>query len=537
MNINKITDKILDFFKSIGSFWKKTESSKKIWILVVSVLVILVASAAVWALNRTSYSVLYTNLSSADAGEILTKLNELGVDAKPQGTDTILVSADKVDLTRMELAADGYPKDSTSLDILEQGTGFGVTEEDKAIYRRYQLQQDLQNAIKTFDSIADAKVSLYIPEESSFVIQDETSQSTAAVLVTLRPGKTLSAENVTAITELVRKSVSGLTTENVSVIDSEMNVLTGEESSLNQNQNDQQSMEQQVGERLKKQVMNLLQPVFGIGSILSEVSVTLNFDENSIDKVTFEPMEGSDKGIISAIETIREATKNASSGAAGGTAGTDSNGVSTYPVTDTSDTVYENNSEKISYEISTIQEHIEKAKGTISKLSVSVVIDSNNTKGVDYSENIKKLVSTAIGVSTDFITVDALPFSGSKAIDLSLEESNKIAQKAEQAEQTRFIALAAGGVLAGILFLFVLSKLFKRKKTKSDLEEFEEAFPSLKPPVAAIDIKIEENTETTREALIIEKDKSEKAVVEKYVESNPELVASIIRTWLAEDDG
>ncbi len=38
-----------------------------------------------------------------------------------------------------------------------------MTEEDKVIYRRYQLQQDLQNSISTFSNVLDAQVSLHIP--------------------------------------------------------------------------------------------------------------------------------------------------------------------------------------------------------------------------------------------------------------------------------------------------------------------------------------------------------------------------------------
>ncbi len=65
----------------------------------------------------------------------------------------------------MELAAKGLPENGASLDILQKGSGFGLTESDKQIYRRYQLQQDLQNAIETFDSVSKARVSLNIPEK------------------------------------------------------------------------------------------------------------------------------------------------------------------------------------------------------------------------------------------------------------------------------------------------------------------------------------------------------------------------------------
>jgi len=48
----------------------------------------------------------------------------------------------------MDLAAEGFPQDGETLDILQQGTGFGMTESDKQIYRRYQLQKDLETRSK-----------------------------------------------------------------------------------------------------------------------------------------------------------------------------------------------------------------------------------------------------------------------------------------------------------------------------------------------------------------------------------------------------
>jgi flagellar M-ring protein FliF len=87
------------------------------------------------------------------------------------------------------------------------------------VYRRYQLQQDLQNAIKTFSSISDAVVSLTLPEKSVFLIEDQTSNASAAVLLTLKPGASLSDGNVRAIAELVKNSVPDIQDDSISIID------------------------------------------------------------------------------------------------------------------------------------------------------------------------------------------------------------------------------------------------------------------------------------------------------------------------------
>ena len=149
--------------KKIGEFWKKQEKSRQRLIIVLGVTGLVLAAGIAVMMNSTQYEVLYANLSASDAGEILQQLEESGIEAKAEGTDTILVPAGDVDSLRMELAAAGYPKNSTNLDLLGLSTGFGMTDEDKQVYRRYQLQEDLQNAIETFDSVVDARVSLNIP--------------------------------------------------------------------------------------------------------------------------------------------------------------------------------------------------------------------------------------------------------------------------------------------------------------------------------------------------------------------------------------
>ena len=539
MNLNSITNKILSIGKSILKYWKDQTKSQKTRIVVIASIIVIGSATLVITLNHTTYAVLYTNLSAKDAGDILAKLTEMKIDGKAQGADTILVPENEVSMVRMELASAGYPTSSANLDILAKGTGFGVTEEDKAIYRKYQLQADLQNSIKQLSSIADARVSLYIPAESSFVIDNSSSEATAAALITLKPGNKLTAGNVKAISELIQKSVSGLTAENVSIIDSDMNVLSGDEDATGLTQGSRESTEEQVSDRLRKQVISLLQPIFGIDNVGAQVNVALNFDESTIDTIKFEPMENATTGIIKTIDSIREVTKNA----AGNT--TDATAAATYPVTDTADSVYQSNTEKITYEINTIKEHLVKAKGSISKLSVSVLINKTSTNGADYTQNVKNLVGTAVGVSPDYITVESLPFTKSENEADALKAYEAANSKAEQWQLIKSLAYVFGGLLAFIILLVTITK----RKHKSKEEEFEENFPSLfskdskemrenranNDSKREIDFKIDDATNTKRE--IYEVEKSEKALIEKYVESNPELVVSIIRSWLAEDEG
>ncbi len=533
MDKTAITNSFKNAWTKVKEFWQKYSASQKRMIIIVSTVIVILLVFLVWYINQTQYDVLYSNLEAGEAGQIVQQLEEMAVDVKTRGEDTVLVPADQVDRLRMELAAAGLPENRANLNILEQGSGVGITEEDKAVYRRYQLQQDLQNAIKTFSSVSDARVSLITQSESSFVIQDRVTPATAAVLLTLRPGAELSEQNVRAITELVQRSVPNLTKENITVIDSQMNVLSTNDGSEEMNAENQQTLQSQVSERLKKQVNDLLQPVFGVGKVMTEVNVKLNFDDAVVESVRFEPMEGSTNGIIASIDQIREVANEAAE--AGGEAGTGDNGadVPVYPVVDTGNAIYEKNSETINYEINTIKETLSRAKGYIEDLSVSVILDSREMEvGDDYTQSVVNLVSAAVGVDPQYIAVETLPFNGIEETESAWAEYNALNEQMQRWQMIRFFIIL-GIVLLAVVLLVLL--LIRRRKNAAE-EEGDQMLGSLNPEaVRAFDAVALDGEEEEGSPPFKKKKQRERADIEQYIDTNPDLVANIIRSWLNSD--
>ena len=549
MNSNGLLDQmgiVGTAIKKIREGWKQFDQAKRRLILILGVTGLVLALGLTIMINTPHYAVLYTNLSAADAGEILQQLDKSGIDAKAEGADTILVPASQVDAVRMDLAASGYPKNASNLDILEQSTGFGITDEDKQVYRRYQLQQDLQAAIETFDSVLEASVSLNIPEKSNFVIEDQRQDASAAILLSLKIGTQLSAENVLAIESLVEKSVPGLTRENISIIDSNMNVLNSQSQNGQMTSTDQLSLQSEIENKLKNQVLALLQPVFGTGRVLAEISVDLNFDDSTVESITFEPAAGNTEGIISSIDKLKES----SSGSTGSpqSAGSDSNGgsVTTYEATNTDQSDYEKTSESISYEINTIKETLVRAKGTVNALTVSVILDSTDENAAAYAANVKKLVATAIGVSEDYITVDSLPFLGAASVDETWVTYQETNAKAQQWEQTRFFILLGAAMLLALILLVVIVKLARQSREASltTVQNQSTAMSgrSRSELTAAYEkTSIDDGDATTLEdddiatALINNANEIQRRKIESYFDRNPEVATSILRGWLNED--
>ena len=256
-----------------------------------AVIVIVIISTVSVFLNQKNYTVLYSGMDASEAGEVLSVLKEMGVDAKAQGTGTILVEESRADAVRMELAAQGYPSTGISYDIFQNASGLGVTEMEKQTYYKFQLEENLRRTINKMEKIQDSVVTLDLGENSSYVLSENKSPATASVFVTLKDEKSkLDSSEVKAIAELVAGSVSGMSPDDVRIVDSQANLYNagGDEDGVT-TVNTQMGLQASVQQQLQEQITNLLAPVFGEDNVLAQVNVKLNLDDTVTETVEFEP--------------------------------------------------------------------------------------------------------------------------------------------------------------------------------------------------------------------------------------------------------
>ncbi len=484
-----MADFLKNTFKKIAERFKSLTKGQKTRLIVLVALVAAIVVAASVLLNQKSYDVLYSGMDTADAGEVLSMLTEMGVDAKTQGSDTILVESSRADSIRMQLAADGYPKSGYNFDIFKQASGLGATDMEKRVYYQFQLQSNIRDAILTIAKVKDAVVTLSIPEDNTFVLNTDETPTTAGVILTLKEDETLTNAEARSIAEIIAKSVSGLALENVRIIDSDMNLYD-----LNKNDDDfanvgdQLALQKAVQLSLKEQVVNLLSPIFGDKGILAEVNVTLNFDNETSESVVFQPpVEGSEEGLAVSMQELAETVKGEA--AAGEVAGTESNGAgtTTYPSVDADeDSVYSKVTREANYELNETKTQIEKAKGRISGLSVSVILDSSTIEE-DYTENVRNLVATAIGVDIERITVDRLPFlqldSSSSDVSAALDAQRQLLEAANQAQLLKSLITAGTVIIVFLLLLAAIRTLTKPARSVKEIEAPEYAGEYVDEPV------------------------------------------------------
>ena len=534
--------------KLIDGF-KQMEKRKKIRIIVLSVLTVAVIAALAIFLNQTTYTVLYSGMDPADTGKVLTALNEMGVDARTQGEDTVLVPADRADEIRLELAAQGYPTSGVNdYSIYGSASGIGTTSAEKQVYYKYQLQSNLRATILKMDKIVDAVVNLDLGEDSSFVLSENKKPATASIMLTLQEGEVLTSSEARAIRELVAKSISGLDADNIRIVDSKMKLYTDEEESGTTSVDTRLQLQDKVREDLSRQIINLLSPVFGEDNVLAAVSVKLNFDEKSTESVEYSTPEGREEGIVVSMKELVEAIANY--GDETTPAGIDANGnASQYleELGDTENAIYYNVSREVNYEVNQTVTQIKEAQGDIESLTVAVII--NRTDTGSYINEVKNLVASAIGADPANITVSGMAFGGVEAQREQKEQEAQaaLAYQREKDEADRFmemvrmIVIAASGLLVMIFLLLIIlafrpkKEKQKRKKKRRKGEPEEEGVDVL---VGAEEIPAppaKEQEEAQLPDLTVGGKDNNLRAVEEFIFSNPEAAANLLRNWLNEE--
>ncbi len=517
----------------IAESFKKLTKGQKVRLFVLAAIIIAVLIVVSVVLNQKNYTVVFAG-SPAEAGEVMTALDEMGVDYKTQGTGTILVEEGAATDVKMKLATQGYPSSGFNNEIFQNAAGLGMTDMEKNKYYQFQIQENLRQTILKMDKIEDAIVNLDLGESSSYVLSNDETKPTASVMLTLKSNQKLSDGEAKTIADVVAGGVAGMAVEDVRIMDSNMNAYATNGESVISGVDTQMGLQDEVRQDMQTQVTNLLAAVVGDANVRATVNVKLNFDSKTTESVEFAPpVEGSTEGLP---VSTKELLEKIASDSSGDVAGFDANGGASQYLNNlgesADDSAYIQVSREVNYELNQINKKIEEAKGKIEELSVSVIINSDAVD--DYSEEFKQLVTTAIGVDPERITVMSLPFAkvDDTAAQDALNEQQEMLNSMQSAETTRLMIIFAT-VLIVMIFLLMIIRTFKKKPEPVlaeggfDYIADEEIIPGqMDMPQPSFDeIKLED----------FEKTDNKLSILEDYIGKNPESVANLLRNWLNED--
>jgi flagellar M-ring protein FliF len=491
----------------LRAFWAGASRGLKLRLAVGCILGVGLVAAVVF-FSQPSYGVLFANLAPADAGEISQRLDELAVRYK-LGDDgrSILVARSEVYDLRNRLAMEGLPRgNAVGFEIFDQ-TKLGVTDFERRMQYIRALQGELSRTIGQMDGIRSAFVQVAMPEDRLY--RQDQEPATASVLVDT-VGQ-MSADKVRAIVHLVSHSVEGLSPNNITVVDTRGQVLSDlvqPEDSVTGLSASQLALQRSVEREIERNVQTMLEAVLGPGMVVTRAKAELNFDQREVTSEFFQPV-GNDEGILRSIQELHKTFDSEGQPLEeGGITGN----VITYPGSQGGGSSHlEERQITRNYEVNQITEHLVVAPGSVSHLSVSVVVNEELTSA--QRQAIQAAVATAVGFRADRndqITVTALPFQ--KAV-----QPGMISEAPPPRPSWQPMLIPAVAVIALLILLILV--MTRRRRTE------EEATVPLATELAAREAA-PAREETMRDR--IQRD------VERLARQNPQEVAQLLATWLNE---
>jgi flagellar M-ring protein FliF len=230
--------------------------------------------------RESDFRPLYQSLAAEDAGAVVQKLKESGVEYRlAENGATVLVPSAKTAESRLALAAAGLPKSGRIGFELFDKTNLGATEFAEHINFHRALEGELERSIMCLGEVELARIHVTFSKESIYT--EERQPAKASVLVRLKPGARISPANVTAISYLVASAVEGLAPEAISVLDMQGNLLSRPRRSSNGAADEPSEALLDFRHGIERDLLNkingTLEPLVGADKFRAGVSVDCDF--------------------------------------------------------------------------------------------------------------------------------------------------------------------------------------------------------------------------------------------------------------------
>ena len=232
--------------------------------------------AFVIGVDHTTYTALFSGLSREDAAAITQALKKERAPYQLQaGGTAILVPQDQVHELRLRLASQGLPRASGVGFEIFDNQKFGTSDFAQQINYRRALQGELERTIQQVDAVKSARVHIAMPKQQVFTRKQQPPS--ASVTLRLQPGRLLAQSGVRSIVHLVSSAVSGLSAEQISIMDTSGRLLWGGKESVQRYAGVSGffDYQQRVESQLERRVAEILDRALGEGRSVVKVTAEM----------------------------------------------------------------------------------------------------------------------------------------------------------------------------------------------------------------------------------------------------------------------
>ncbi len=513
-------------------------------------LIALMVGIWMWG-QQPEYRVLFANYSDRDGGAIVAALQQMNVPYHyAEGGGAILVPAEHVHDARLKLASQGLPKGGSVGFELMENQKLGISQFLEQVNFQRALEGELARTIQAVAGVQGVRVHLALPKPSVFL--HDQQKPTASVLLNLYQGRTLEAQQVSAIVHLVASSVPELPTTNVTVVDQSGNLLseTGKPKSAAQLDASQLKYRLEIEQGVAHRVESIITPIVGATNVRAEVSADVDFSTSEQAAESYRPNQTADTAAIRSQHSSEG--QNTGSAAASGVPGALSNqppAPATAPVTNppagaaAAATTPPSSSQKdktVNYEVDKTLRYTRQPMGGIRRLSVAVVVnykrdtDKNgktSMRALTEQEKtaITDLVKEAMGFNKergDTLNVVNSPFTGMEVEPVEVVPMWQRPAVQQLAKETgKYLLMAA---LIAWLYFTQLKPLLRKMQqpAAATLPAIADGLPEMRAT----------GTASAADEASGPGYRNDLDAVRKIAKEDPKMVANVVKTWVGTNE-
>lgn len=497
------------------------------------------------------YTVLYSDLSTADAAGVVERLKELKIAYKIDGSTISIKPPEQVHELRMSLAAEGLPKTGTVGFELFDGTNFATTTLGEMVKKQRAVQGELERTIMSLDSVLSARVHISQPEKTIF--SKQAQEPSASVLLKLRPGGELDKKQIRGIANFVAGSVEGLKPEYVTIIDVFGNLLTPKDQEGEELGPDATRLQyaREVEKGYVQRIEAMLAKVLGPGKVVARVTADIDFSSNAREEESYDP----GGRVLRSERSIEEGTGASQRGGVPGVVSNLTNDPKLLSPPEVGTEKSSRTETVKNFEVSRAVIKSEQARGRLLKLSAAVLVDGQYDEVASGSSaegklevkpvktfkpltqemlaQVEGIVKSAIGFDStrgDVVTVENVPF---------YEPDENLASQLDKAykesQYFRYASLAIPYLCVFLFFFFLLRPMVKFLITPTEAE----VDLARLLPTGIQELEVELDAERSKASIpafepAVDLEQLGELMAEnsRLVKENPQQAALLIRYWL-----
>lgn len=530
-------ERVKEVLEKIKAWWLKFSTKQKTLIVSITAVVIIALVILSVIMTRPTMVPLITCTDQTESAQVKELLTGEGLDFEVSNDGlTYTINAKDQSAANILLGSNSIPTKGYSIEDAIDGS-FSTTEADKQKKYQAYLEDKFSGELAELSNVNSATVNLNIPPDDGTLIS--RNQETYAS-VKLELNGEMTEEQAASIARYVATEIGNDSTDNITIMDSSANLLFagGMENSYMGLASSQLTYQAKREAQMKSAVAEVIKGTELYDNVYVAPHLELNFDQVTSQETNYSAQGDREEGLL----TEESHQTSESQGGYAGEPGTDSNDGVNYVIQDdnitssstTDDELHHALDQKdtqtihavgdIKYEESSVtvslanyvyyDEDILRDNGTLDDMTFDEFIAENNQRvQTEVDESLYAMVSDATGIPQDNITI----------VSYDIPMFNPSSGSGRTWQDYMQIALA---VLIFALLGYVVFRSTRREKE----EEIE--------PELSVEALLETTRAAEQEELedIGYNEKSEiRVLIEKFVDENPEAVASLLRNWLNEE--